>query len=99
MEPRFLFNVTSPLHTTALILCSKEIVLEGHTVAVKGTDLPLGRLEVDCEILGEMAAVARYSSEVAVAAAAVAGRVVSSKHFLLPQNEQGADGIKTIGFA
>ena len=42
-----------------------------------------------------MAAVARYSSE--VAAAAVAGRVASSKHFLLPQNEQVADGIKTIG--
>jgi hypothetical protein len=44
------------------------------------------------------AAVARYSSEVAVAAA-VAGQVASSKHFLWPQNEQVADGIKTIGFA
>ena len=43
-----------------------------------------------------MAAVARYSSEVVEAAGA--GRVVSSKHFLLPQNEQVADGIKTIDF-
>jgi hypothetical protein len=45
---RFLFNVTSPLQTTVLILCSKEIVLEGHTVAVKVTGLPLGILEAGC---------------------------------------------------
>lgn len=42
-------------------------------------------------------AVARYSSEVAVAA--VAGQVASSKHVLSPQNERVADGIKTISIA
>ena len=46
-----------------------------------------------------MAVVVARCSSSEVAVAAVAGQVASSKHFLLPQNERVADGIKTISVA